>query len=55
MTSEIDLRKLEKEVVDAVAADQLYWQQNDAKFRAVHQKVATYEEFRLANSVIQQL
>ena len=44
---EINLSKLEKEVNDAVAAEKLYWQQNDAKFRAINQKVATYDEFRL--------
>ena len=42
----IDFNKLEKELGEAVAADAKYWRENDAKFRAVHQKVATYDEFR---------
>ncbi|KAL3854674.1 hypothetical protein ACJMK2_013933 [Sinanodonta woodiana] len=42
----INFKKLEKELYSAVEADAKYWQENDAKFRAVHQKVATYEEFR---------
>ncbi len=43
---DIDFDKLELELHAAVEADQRYWCQNDAKFRAVHQKVASYEEFR---------
>ena len=42
----IDFGKLEAEVYDAVEADAKYQRENDAKFRAVHQKVATYEEFK---------
>jgi len=42
----VDFGKLEKEITNAVEADQKYWRENDAKLRAVHQKVATYEEFR---------
>ncbi len=42
----IDLGRLEKELVSAVEADRRYSRENDAKFRAVNQKVATYEEFR---------
>jgi len=42
----VDFRKLEKELTNAVEADQRYWRENDAKLRAVHQKVATYDEFR---------
>lgn len=30
----------------AVEQDQRYHRENDAKFRAVHQKVGSYEEFR---------
>ncbi|XP_053385466.1 coiled-coil domain-containing protein 103-like [Mercenaria mercenaria] len=42
----IDFGKLEKELDTAVAAEAKYWRENDAKFRAVHQKVASYDEFR---------
>jgi len=42
----VDFGKLEKEIVNAVEADQRYWRENDAKLRAVHQNVATYDEFR---------
>ena len=42
----IDVNKLEKELVSALEADRRYARENDAKFRAVHQRVATYEEFR---------
>lgn len=42
----IDVNKVEKELVSALEADRKYARENDAKFRAVNQKVATYEEFR---------
>lgn len=42
----IDFNKLEAELHAAVESDQKYWRENDAKFRAVNQKVATYDEFR---------
>ena len=42
----IDFRKLEKELALAVEADAKYNRENDAKFRAVEQRVASYEEFR---------
>ncbi|XP_074117159.1 dynein axonemal assembly factor 19 isoform X2 [Sminthopsis crassicaudata] len=42
----IDFRALEKELQAAVAADEKYQRENAAKFRAVEQKVASYEEFR---------
>ncbi|XP_069490354.1 coiled-coil domain-containing protein 103 isoform X2 [Ambystoma mexicanum] len=42
----IDFSALERELQAAVAADEKYQRENDAKFRAVHQKVASYEEFR---------
>lgn len=42
----IDFSALEKELNRAVEADKKYHRENDAKFRAIHQKVATYEEFR---------
>ncbi|XP_075701441.1 dynein axonemal assembly factor 19 isoform X2 [Rhinoderma darwinii] len=42
----IDFRELERELANAVAADEKYQRENAAKFRAIHQKVASYEEFR---------
>ena len=42
----INFDKLEREVLNAVDADAKYQRENDAKFRAVNQKVATYDEFR---------
>ncbi len=42
----IDFDKLEEQLHAAVEADAKYWRENDAKFRAVHQKVGSYEEFR---------
>ncbi len=42
----IDFSKLERELDAAVESDARYWRENDAKFRAVNQKVASYEEFR---------
>lgn len=47
MNGPIDVDKLEKELVSALEADRRYSRENDAKFRAVNQRVATYEEFRL--------
>ncbi|EEB16835.1 conserved hypothetical protein [Pediculus humanus corporis] len=37
---------LEEELEKAIVADEKYQRENDAKFRAVEQKVATYDEFR---------
>ncbi|XP_050418014.1 coiled-coil domain-containing protein 103 [Patella vulgata] len=42
----LDFNKIDKELDAAVEADKRYYRENDAKFRAVHQKVATYDEFR---------
>ena len=42
----IDFRKLEKELALAVEADAKYDRENSAKFRAVEQRVGSYEEFR---------
>lgn len=42
----INLDRLERELVTAVEADRKYSRENEAKFRAINQKVATYEEFR---------
>ena len=46
MDEEIDVNKLRKELGAAVQADDDYWRENEAKFRAVRQKVSSYEEFR---------
>ena len=43
----IDFKQVEKEFAAAVAHDTKYQRENDAKFRAIHQKVGSYEEFRL--------
>lgn len=42
----IDFIKLEKEFAAAVEADKKYSRENAAKFRAVEQKVGSYDEFR---------
>lgn len=42
----IDFSALQKELTHALRADEKYHRENDAKFRAIHQKVASYEEFR---------
>lgn len=42
----IDFAKLENEVTSAIARDEKYQRENDAKFRAIRQKVANYDEFR---------
>lgn len=42
----IDFSALEKELSLALEADRKYKRENEAKFRAIHQKVATYEDFR---------
>ena len=42
----IDFRKLERELALAVEADEKYDRENSAKFRAVEQRVGSYEEFR---------
>ena len=46
MSETIDVSRVERELVDALAADRKYARENDAKIRAVSQRVATYEEFR---------
>ena len=45
----INFDKLETELNAAVDADERYQRENDAKFRAVHQRVATYDEFRFVS------
>lgn len=42
----IDVERVERELVSAFAADRKYSRENDAKIRAVNQRVATYDEFR---------
>lgn len=42
---EINFANLERQIDVAVNADSKYWIQNDAKIRAVNNKVASYEEF----------
>ncbi|XP_071509892.1 dynein axonemal assembly factor 19-like [Diadema antillarum] len=42
----IDFDKLERELLSAVDADARYWRENDAKLRAVDQRVESYEQFR---------
>lgn len=44
--STIDLQKLQNEFARAVHAEGKYERENAAKFRAVNQKVASYEEFK---------
>ena len=53
----INFDKLQKEFHNAKLAEERYKLENDAKFRAVHQKVSTYEEFRdiVASSHLQPL
>ncbi|RZF33465.1 hypothetical protein LSTR_LSTR010121 [Laodelphax striatellus] len=42
----IDLKELQEELQKAIYDDKRYWLENDAKFRAVNQGTATYDEFR---------
>ena len=42
----IDFNALEEQLHAAVDADARYWRENDAKFRAINQKVGSYEEFK---------
>ncbi len=44
--AKIDLQGVRREFVHALDAERKYERENDAKFRAVNQRVATYEEFR---------
>lgn len=46
MSEKINVEKVEKELVSALAADRKYSRENDAKIRAITQRVATYDEFR---------
>lgn len=42
----IDYESLEGELHDAIRADALYKLQNDAKIRAIEQRVPTYDHFK---------
>lgn len=42
----IDYESLEGELHDAIKADALYQLQNDAKLRAIEQRVPTYDQFK---------
>lgn len=44
--AEIDFDKIDNQVHKAVLADEKYNRENDAKFRAIHQKVNSYDEFK---------
>ncbi|KAF3427514.1 hypothetical protein E2986_09553 [Frieseomelitta varia] len=46
LRSPINYKNMELELLEALRADELYKLQNDAKLRAVEQKVPTYEDFR---------
>ena len=48
----INFSALETELHAAIEEDAKYWQENDAKFRAIEQRVATYDEFRLSSICI---
>ncbi|XP_078080554.1 dynein axonemal assembly factor 19 [Mustelus asterias] len=42
----LDFKALETELQTALFLDEKYKRENDAKFRAIHQKVGSFEEFR---------
>jgi len=46
----VDLSGLERELLSAIEQDVRYWQQNDAKLRAINQRVPTYAEFRYVHN-----
>lgn len=45
MDTDVDLRRLERQFISAKSSDAKQREENSAKFRAIHQKVETYEEF----------
>jgi hypothetical protein len=47
----VNFSALETELHAALEEDAKYWRENDAKFRAVEQGVATFDEFRLPGSL----
>lgn len=48
----INFSCLEKELQAALEADRKYQRENDAKFRALSQNVASYEEFRYVSGLL---
>lgn len=42
----IDIEKIQQQVKKEVLAEEKYWRENDAKLRAIDQRVPTYEDFR---------
>nr|CDS28586.1 coiled coil domain containing protein 103 [Hymenolepis microstoma] len=42
----LDVDRLESELKRSVRLEERRWHENDAKLRAVEQKVATYDEFK---------
>lgn len=46
LEEKIDYKLLEQELIQAIKEDELYQLKNDAKFRAIEQKVPTYNDFR---------
>lgn len=48
----INFSCLEKELQAALEADRKYQRENDAKFRALNQNVASYEEFRHVSDLL---
>ena len=42
----IDIDKIQNQVKNEVLKEQKYWRENDAKMRAISQRVPTYEDFR---------
>ena len=45
-TTTVNVEKLKKELWAARREEEAYQRENDAKFRAIRQNVASYEEFR---------
>lgn len=50
--ADFNLESLEREMAAALNADRRYQRENDAKFRAVNQRVGSYEEFRYPSVII---
>lgn len=48
----LNVNRLESDLQAAVRREQRYWNENDAKFRAVYQKVATYDDFKFVFQLI---
>nr|XP_002128158.1 coiled-coil domain-containing protein 103 [Ciona intestinalis] len=43
---DLNFHEIQRELCNAVARDEKYQRENDAKFRAINQKVQSYDEFR---------